>query len=88
MILSCILRIRQRTGYYVGKTLVTQTLQGSKNRRVLDMGLDELSTYGLLPKTSAREDTVRSSFWSRRAPAHQSGASDLGAIPDRFRHPL
>ena len=55
MILSCILRIRQRTGYYVGKTLVTQTLQGSKNRRVLDMGLDELSTYGLLPKTSARE---------------------------------
>ena len=55
MLLSCILRIRQRMGYYVGKTLVIQTLQGSKNRRVLDMGLDELSTYGLLPKTSARE---------------------------------
>ena len=77
MILSCILRIRQRTGYYVGKTLVTQTLQGSKNRRVLDMGLDELSTYGLLPKTSAREirdeiEFLEQEGYLRTNPEHQT----------------
>ena len=77
MILSCILRIRQRTGYYVGKTLVIQTLQGSKNRRVLDMGLDELSTYGLLPKTSAREirdeiEFLEQEGYLRTNPEHQT----------------
>ena len=77
MLLSCILRIRQRMGYYVGKTLVIQTLQGSKNRRVLDMGLDELSTYGLLPKTSAREIRAEIEFleqegYLRTNPEHQT----------------
>ena len=77
MILSCVLRIRQRTGYYVGKTLVIQTLQGSKNRRVLDMGLDELSTYGLLPKTSAREirdeiEFLEQEGYLRTNPKHQT----------------
>ena len=77
MLLSCILRIRQRTGYYVGKTLVIQTLQGSKNRRVLDMGLDELSTYGLLPKTSAREirdeiEFLEQEGYLRTNPEHQT----------------
>ena len=77
MILSCILRIRQRIGYYVGKTLVTQTLQGSKNRRVLDMGLDDLSTYGLLPKTSAREildeiECLEQEGYLRTNPEHQT----------------
>ncbi len=77
MLLSCILRIRQRMGYYVGKTLVTQTLQGSKNRRVLDMGLDELSTYGLLPKTSAREirdeiEFLEQEGYLRTNPEHQT----------------
>ena len=77
MLLSCILCIRQRMGYYVGKTLVIQTLQGSKNRRVLDMGLDELSTYGLLPKTSAREirdeiEFLEQEGYLRTNPEHQT----------------
>ena len=77
MLLSCILRIRQRMGYYVGKTLVIQTLQGSKNRRVLDMGLNELSTYGLLPKTSAREirdeiEFLEQEGYLRTNPEHQT----------------
>ena len=77
MLLSCILRIRQRMGYYVGKTLVIQTLQGSKNRRVLDMGLDELATYGLLPKTSAREirdeiEFLEQEGYLRTNPEHQT----------------
>ena len=77
MILSCVLRIRQRTGYYVGKTLVTQTLQGSKNRRVLELGLDELSTYGLLPKATVREirdeiEFLEQEGYLRTNPEHQT----------------
>ena len=84
MLLSCILRIRQRMGYYVGKTLVIQTLQGSKNRRVLDMGLDELSTYGLLPKTSAREirdeiEFLEQEGYLRTNPEHQTLESSKSA---------
>lgn len=43
-ILSCIYRSRQRYGL----NLMIQTLRGSKNKRVLEMGLNQLSTYGLL----------------------------------------
>lgn len=77
MILSCVLRIRQKIGYYVGKTLVTQTLRGSKERRVVDMGLDELSTYGLLSKVSAREvrdeiEFLEQEGYLRTNPEHQT----------------
>ncbi|MEG1579252.1 MAG: RecQ family ATP-dependent DNA helicase, partial [Oscillospiraceae bacterium] len=47
MVLSCMLRIRERLGYYVGKTLIVQTLHGSNDQRVLQLKLQELSTYGL-----------------------------------------
>ena len=39
MILSCVYRVRERLGYYVGKLLIVQILCGSKNRRVLELGL-------------------------------------------------
>jgi len=48
MILSCVLRVKDRLGYYVGKTLIIQTLRGSKDQRVLELGLNKLSTYGLM----------------------------------------
>ena len=48
MALSCVLRIKQQLGYYVGKNLVVQTLRGSREQRLLDLGLDGLSTYGLM----------------------------------------
>jgi ATP-dependent DNA helicase RecQ len=48
MALSCIERIRRKLGYGVGKQLVIQTLRGSRAQRLLDMGLDGLSTYGLM----------------------------------------
>lgn len=35
MILSCVYRVRERLGYYVGKLLIVQTLCGRKIRRVL-----------------------------------------------------
>lgn len=48
MILSCAVRIKRSLGYGVGKTLLVQVLRGSGARRVLELGLDGLSTYGLM----------------------------------------
>lgn len=48
MILSCVVRVKLLLGYYVGKTLIVKTLCGAKDERVLAMGLDQLSTYGLM----------------------------------------
>lgn len=53
MILSCVVRVKEKLGHYVGKTLIIQTLLGSKERRTLALGLDELSTYGLMSKLSS-----------------------------------
>ena len=52
MILSCVKRMQDRLGYSVGATLVIQVLRGAKNKRLLDLGLDSLSTYGLLSRIS------------------------------------
>lgn len=48
MVLSCIQRIRDRLGYYVGKTTVIKCLAGSRDKGLLSLGLDGISTYGLL----------------------------------------
>lgn len=60
MILSCVLRVRDALGYFVGRTLIVQTLRGSRERRVLELGLDHLSTYALMADTP--EDRVRAYF--------------------------
>lgn len=48
MILSCVQRIKNHLNYYVGQALVTETLRGSHRSRLRELGLDTLSTYGLL----------------------------------------
>ena len=58
MILSCVKRIENRLGYNVGAAMVIHTLRGSKGERIVRLGLDQLSTYGLLRTES--QDTVRS----------------------------
>ena len=55
MILSCVRRIKDHLGYYVGKPTVARVLQGSKEKKLLELKLNELSTYGLL-KTMGRTD--------------------------------
>lgn len=50
MILSCIKRVRDALGYSVGATLIVHVLRGSKAKRVLELGLDRLSTYGLMQR--------------------------------------
>ncbi len=43
-ILSCIYRVREK----FGATIIAQILRGSKAKRILDLGLDKLSTYGIM----------------------------------------
>lgn len=48
MILSCVRRIYDRVGSYGDISLLSRTLRGSRDRSVLEKGLDDLSTYGLM----------------------------------------
>ena len=47
-ILSCIKRARDLLGYAVGSVLIVRTLHGSRDKRVTALGLDRLSTYGIM----------------------------------------
>lgn len=55
MILSCVKRIEDKLGYNVGINLIGRTLRGSKDKRILELHLDELSTYGLLKSRTRSE---------------------------------
>ena len=55
MILSCIRRIRDHLGYYVGKPTVVRVLQGIREKKILELNLQELSTFGLM-KNMGRTD--------------------------------
>lgn len=48
MILSCVKRAYDKLGYSVGAGLVIKTLSGSAEQRVSNLGLDTLTTYGLM----------------------------------------
>ncbi|MCL2250118.1 MAG: DNA helicase RecQ [Oscillospiraceae bacterium] len=47
-ILSCVTRMRERFGL----NMVIDTLRGSKNEKILRLGLDKLSTYGISEKST------------------------------------
>lgn len=51
MIFSCIKRMNER----FGKTLVAQVLKGSRNKRILEFGFHNLSTYGLMKSAVEKE---------------------------------
>ena len=55
MILSCIRRVHDKLGYYVGMAAIVSVLRGSRSRRIGELGLDSVSTYGLLRDRSAAE---------------------------------
>lgn len=54
-ILSCIRRIEGKLGYSVGATLLQETLRGGTRSRLLSLGLQELSTYGIMAEHSRAE---------------------------------
>ena len=47
-ILSCVKRVQDRLGYPVGAALIARVLHGSGERRIARLGLQTLSTYGLM----------------------------------------
>ena len=51
MILSCIKRVHAHLGYSVGTALIVNVLRGGKVKRVLDLGLDKVKTYGVMVKS-------------------------------------
>ncbi|WP_338779867.1 DNA helicase RecQ [Metabacillus sp. FJAT-52054] len=54
MVLSCVIRMGQKR---FGKALVAQVLTGSQNRKVIDLSLNQLPTYGIMKDKSAKEVT-------------------------------
>lgn len=58
MIFSCIKRMKERFGV----TIVAQVLKGSKNKRIQDLKLSQLSTYGLLSAKTEKEITELINF--------------------------
>ena len=57
IILSCAQRMNAKLGYSLGLTSVVRTLLGSRDKRLLQLGLNELSAYGMLHKLG--RETVR-----------------------------
>lgn len=58
MILSCVQRIYRHLGYAVGAALAVQVLRGSRSKRITELSLDRLSTYGLM-RSYARQTVCR-----------------------------
>ena len=55
MLLSCVKRIQDKLGCNVGVNMIGNVIRGSKNKRLLELGLDEISTYGLLKERTRSE---------------------------------
>lgn len=58
MILSCVYRIHEQLGYSLETTFVVRVLHGSSEKRVKELRLEQLSTYGLMnrvPRPEIRE---------------------------------
>ncbi len=54
MIISCVYRAIQN-GYHLSRNMVIQTLVGSQSASIQKMGLNQLSTYGIMAKYSQRD---------------------------------
>ena len=55
MILSCVRRVEDHLGYGVGSTNIVRVLSGSREKKIIELGIDTLSTYGLLKNTARSE---------------------------------
>lgn len=57
-IFSCIVRMRER----FGMNLVAEVLKGSRNKKVLELQFDRLSTYGIMSERSIQEIKDRMNY--------------------------
>ncbi|PLR99234.1 DNA helicase RecQ [Bacillus sp. T33-2] len=51
MVLSCIIRMGQK----FGKSITAGVLTGSKNKKIIDLHFNQLSTYGIMKEQSAKQ---------------------------------
>lgn len=51
MVMSCLIRMGQR----FGKTLIAQVLTGSRNKKVIELGFDKLTTYGIMKEKGTKD---------------------------------
>lgn len=70
-ILSCVLRMKERYGI----TMLIDTLRGSRNSRILELGLDGLSTYGIMKDESKKSLRDKVNFLISREFLEQSDDS-------------
>ena len=85
MILSCVKRAKNKLGYSVGATLIVRILCGGKDKRVLELGLDKLTTYGLMKEVSRPQvrdyvEYLESVGYLRTDPVH--GSVDLTSMSE------
>lgn len=75
IILSCIQRMYNKLGYSLGATAVIQVLRGGRNKRMQELGLQELPTYGMLSALSREQltqilEALESQGYIRTDPVH------------------
>ena len=75
MILSCTQHIYRNLGFYLGASLVIQTLRGSSSKPVKARGLHKLPTYGLMTSSPRQEiqamlDSLESQGYLQTDPKH------------------
>ncbi len=59
-ILSCVKRVKLHLGYTPGETFLIKILKGSQEKKILETGLDKISTYGIMKEES--QDNIRLIF--------------------------
>lgn len=55
MVLSCIWRLKTALGYSTTVTMTVRVLRGSRDKRLLELKLEEQSTYGIMSDYSREE---------------------------------
>lgn len=75
IILSCIQRMYNKLGYSLGASAVIQVLRGGRNKRMQELGLQELPTYGMLSALSREQltqilEALESQGYIRTDPVH------------------
>lgn len=81
--LSCVYRIRERSGFNLGLTHVVEVLTGADTEKVRKWGHDQLSTYGIGRETSRGEWMTIGRELLRRGLVQQAGEFHVITLTDQ-----